>query len=200
MSPMILKRINQAEPTSVEYRLKWIRTAREMIEDNLIFGVGLNSYVFMQLPYGELRTPIEMTQFYGETWPVVHNAWLIVWSEQGTVGIVIWITFHILVIATALRNLRIRDPVLHAIGVGLLAGFIAIMVDGLASFFVRQEGTARMFWIATAMIMTLEYWRRANDEERTALAAPSPQVTALPTLGNGLPDVRWLPSRPSLLG
>ena len=156
--------------------------------------------MFAQLPYGEFKTPGEITSFYGDTWPVVHNNWMIVWSEQGTVGMLVWIAFHIAVIAAALRNLRIRDPALHAMSVGLLAGFVALMVDGLASFFVRQEAPARMFWIATALILALDQWRRTNEDERPALAAPSsPRSDALPALESGAPEGRWLPARSSPL-
>jgi O-antigen ligase len=197
-SPLILKRLYEADPTSVQYRLEWIQTAKAMILDNPVFGVGLNTYVYMQVPYGKNKTPGELTEFYGDVWPVVHNAWLIVWSEQGTIGFIIWIAFHISVIAVAIRNLRIRDPMMHALGVGLFAGFVAIMIDGLASFFVREEATSRMFWIATAMILAIGYWRRLNEDVRALTAAPvaggprQSQVTALP-------DGRWLPARESLL-
>jgi O-antigen ligase len=198
MSPLIIARIQRADPTSVEYRLKWITTAREMVADNPFFGVGLNSYVFRQLPYGENRTPEAMTRAYGEMWPVVHNNWLIVWSEQGTAGMILWVGLHIVVIVVGLRNLRIRDPALHAIGVGLLAGFVAIAVDGMASFFVRQEAPARMFWIATALILALDHWRRVNEFERAPVAAaPPPGRDALPGLEGAPRQVRWLPARPS---
>ena len=199
MSPIIIKRISDADPTSVEYRLKWIRIARDMVEDHPLFGVGLNAYVFTQLPYGQFKTPEDMTNFYGANWPVVHNNWLIVWSEQGTVGMILWIAFHIAVILAAARNLRIRDPVLHAIGVGLLAGFVAIMVDGMASFFVRQEAPARMFWIATALILALDRWRRSSEEERPAPVPEMPRHARLPALESARPTGRWLPARTSLL-
>ncbi|HET6265720.1 MAG TPA: O-antigen ligase family protein [Usitatibacter sp.] len=200
LSPMIIKRLSQADPSSVKYRLEWIRTAWAMIGDNPVFGVGLNTYVYSQIPYGEFKTPGEMTEFYGEIWPAVHNNWLLVWSEQGSLGFLLWVAFHLAVIAAAVRNLRIRDPVMHALGVGLIGGFAAIMVDGIASFFVRQEATARMFWIVTALILALDYWRRLNEEEDVsqqpaALASPerlkAPQET--------IPAGRWLPVRSSFL-
>ena len=44
MSPMIIKRISAADPTSVEYRLKWIKTARNMVEDNLVFEAHIHCF------------------------------------------------------------------------------------------------------------------------------------------------------------
>ncbi len=88
---------------------------------------------------------------------------------------------------------------MHALSVGLLGGFAAIMADGMASFFVRQEATARMFWIVTGLILAIDYWRRLNEEEvpqvATNLAAPD----RLNAPGKVAAEGRWLPARSSLL-
>lgn len=199
LSPMILKRLFDADPNAVEFRLKWVRTAWAMIVDNPVMGVGLNAYVFEQMPYGEFKTREDMHKQYGELWPAVHNSWLLAWSEQGTVGMVLYVAFHLCVIGVALRNLRIRDPVLHALSVGLLGGFVAVMVDGFASFYVRHEPTARTFWIAAALILAISYWRRANEEGNSqpaeALVEPDPAQSAAEAPIEG----RWLPYRGSAL-
>jgi len=198
-SPLIIKRLQGADPNSVKFRIQWMEAARAMIYDNPVFGAGLNSYVYAQVPYGNFKTPGEMTNFYGEIWPVVHNSWMIVWSEQGTIGFLLWIAFHFAVIAVGIRNLRIKDPLMHALSAGLVAGFIAIMIDGLASFYVRQEAPARTFWIATALILAIGHWRRTNEQ---AAAAPF-EAPAMPEPRNPgsrpASEGRWLPSRQSLL-
>jgi hypothetical protein len=97
------------------------------------------------------------------------------------------------------RNLRIRDPMMHAVSVGLLAGFVAIMIDGMASFFVRVEGPARMFWIALGLILAIGYWRRANERSIPAAVQSFPAARA----SRAIPEAtggRWLPSpRQSIL-
>jgi len=199
LSPQIIQRLYETDPSAVENRIKWLRTARAMILDNPVFGTGLNTYVFAQLPYGEERTPLQMHDRYGEYWPAVHNTWVLTWAEQGTIGFLLFVGLHFSVIAVAVRNLRIRDPILHALSVGLLAGFIAIMVDGFASFFVRQEPTARMFWIALGLILAIGYWRRTNENRdpvpAESFAAPKPLQADRSTVTNG----RWLPARESVL-
>jgi hypothetical protein len=102
------------------------------------------------------------------------------------------------VIGVAFRNLRIRDPVLHALSVGLLGGFVAIMVDGFASFYVRHEPTGRTFWIAAGLILAIAYWRRTNEENAQpaeALIEPDPAQAAAEAAVEG----RWLPYRGSAL-
>jgi putative inorganic carbon (HCO3(-)) transporter len=199
-SPQIMERVFGADPNSVKGRLEWLETAKAMVIANPVFGVGLNCYVYMQLPYGKHKTPQEMTQQYGDIWPAVHNSWMLAWSEQGTVGFAFWVMFHILVLREAIRSLRIRDPMMHALNAGLLAGFIAIMFDGLTSFYVRTEGPGRTFWILVGLILAIGYWRRANEESDpplpASLALPDP---AAPPDGADSTRGRWLPARPSAL-
>ena len=199
LSPLIVKRLFDADPNAVEFRIKWAHTAWAMIVDNPILGVGLNSYVYEQMPYGEDKTREEMIIRYGELLPAVHNSWLLTWSEQGTIGMALFVAMHLGVIAVALRNLRIRDPMLHALSVGLLGGFVAVMVDGFASFYVRNEGTGRTFWIALALILAIGYWRRANEERNPqraeSFADPDPPQAEVGAATEG----RWLPYRGSLL-
>jgi O-antigen ligase len=141
-----------------------------------------------------------MSERYGDVnvWPAVHNSWILAWTEQGTIGFLLWVLFHFSVIAEGVRNLRIRDPMMHALSVGLLAGFVAIMIDGLASFFVRTEAPARMFWIATGLILAIGYWRREGEPAALAVAGlpgvPEPRRGG-PPAGGG----RWLPGRESAL-
>lgn len=208
LSPHIIKRLLETDPSAVEMRLEWLQTARNMIIDNPVFGVGLNTYVFRQLPYGKDKTPEDMSDRYGdiEVWPAVHNSWMLTWTEQGTVGFLLWIAFHFAVLAEAWKNLRIRDPMMHALNVGLMAGFVGVMIDGLASFFVRTEAPARMFWIATAVILAIGYWKRENEPaDAPGARMPTDPVTPAPALAPAPADDaeakggRWLPNRSRFL-
>jgi putative inorganic carbon (HCO3(-)) transporter len=197
-SPQIMERVFGADPNSVKGRLEWLETAKAMVMDNPVFGVGLNCYVYMQLPYGKHKTPQEMTQQYGDIWPAVHNSWMLAWAEQGTVGFAFWVIFHILVLREAVKSLKIRDPMMHALNAGLLAGFIAIMFDGLTSFYIRTEGPGRTFWILIGLILAIGYWRRANEEADPALPASLAVPDPLPPEDSSTRG-RWLPARPSVL-
>ena len=198
LSPHIIQRLTETDPSAVEFRVRWLETAKAMIIDHPVLGMGLNTYVFEQLPYGRDKTPEQMTDRYGKYWPAVHNSWVLTWVEQGTIGFILLVGIHITVIRVAIRNLRIRDPMMHALGVGLFAGFVAIMLDGLASFFIRVEGPARMFWIDLALILAVGFWRRANEEIIPVRAEPlAPGRPAGAIMASGRP--RWLPSRQSIL-
>lgn len=192
LSPKIVQRLYQSDPGAVNVRLEWLEVAKNMVVDKPLFGVGLNAYVFEQLPYGKDKSPEAMNARYGKQWPAVHSTWALVWAEQGTIGFLLFVAMHLAIIRVGVKNLKIRDPVLHAIGAGLLCGFGAIMIDGLASFFLRFDQHSRVFWIVTALILALGYWRRTNEEYRPVRAdlVPSPSPTEFSPA-----DSRWLPVR-----
>jgi O-antigen ligase len=197
MSPIIAQRIYSSDPTAVEYRLEWIQTAFAMIRDNPVFGVGLNAYTYNQMHYGRDRSPEALTDRYGPLWPAVHNSWLLTWTEQGTLGFLLWVAVHLSVLRVGWGNLRIRDPHIHAMAAGLLAGYIAIMIDGLASFFVRTEAPGRLYWMAAALILAAGCWRlrEAQPQASDAPAAAHATEATAAFLESPAPRGRWLPTR-----
>jgi putative inorganic carbon (hco3(-)) transporter len=195
MSPMIVQRIYESDPNALDVRLEWFEIARKMVVDKPVLGVGLNNYVFRQLGYGKESGPDEMNARYGNFWPVVHSTWAVTWAEQGTLGFMLFVAMHVAIIAVGVANLRIRDPLLHAIGAGLLAGILALMVDGVGSFFIRMDQQARVFWIVVGLLLAVGYWRIANEESRATDGAPSPARGRAP---RSQPS-GWLPVLPNPL-
>ena len=162
-SPLILERIQYSDPESWRSRMEFVDISQEIVLDHPLFGVGLNSYVFAQAPYTRQQTFAGLKEFYGENVPVVHSTWMLTWAEQGTVGMVMFMLIHLAVLYVGFNNLKLKDGFLHAMNVGLLSGFGAIMLDGLVSFFVRMEVGGRMFWFVIALILAIGYWRRTHE-------------------------------------
>ncbi len=195
LSPLILKRLQGSDPNALEVRYEWLRTARAIVLDKPLLGLGLNKYVFLQLPYGKDKTADEMTGRYGKYWPVVHSTWAVTWAEQGSIGMLLFVGLHLAVIRVGMGNLKLRDPFLHALGVGLLSGFLAIMIDGVGSFYLRNDPHARVFWIVTALILALSQWRRVHE------AGSALHVAALTRAGPAQRNAaRWLPAGPAAPG
>ncbi|MBK8959388.1 MAG: O-antigen ligase family protein [Proteobacteria bacterium] len=174
-SNQIIARLNRSDPDAVGARFDFMVTAWKMISTSPWFGFGLNTYTLEQPPYTRFGSVAGMLHAYGDVgnWPAVHNTWLLVWVEQGTVGLMVWVALHLVIIAVGVRNLRIRDPMLNALNIGLLCGFVAIMLDGMVSFFDRVH-QAVVIWNFAALIIALEYWRRANEERVVTAPAPLP--------------------------
>jgi putative inorganic carbon (HCO3(-)) transporter len=194
-TPMIIQRLTSSDPGAVNIRLEWLDIAKAMVIDHPVLGVGLNNYVYVQLPYGAEKTPDEMIARYGELWPVVHNTWAVTWAEQGTIGFLLFLIMHFSILGVGLRNLRIRDPIVHAISVGLLAGFLAIMVDGLASFYLRMDQHARVFWIVTGLLIAAGYFRQTEKNTRQSLQNDSEANTQ----SGDIEIPGWLPKSQGLV-
>lgn len=170
-APAIVRRFTRSDPGAVDFRWEWMSVAWGMVKDHPLLGVGLNSFVF-HLPgrtqYGGTEG---LTRTFGANWPVVHDIYLLVWAEQGTIGFALFLAVLASVARTGWRNARrCADPTLHALSVGALAGLCANMVDGLGSFFLRQMPGARMFWIAAAILVAARYWQERNGPRRERAA------------------------------
>lgn len=193
-SNQIISRLNRSDPDALGARYDFMLTAWKMITAKPWFGFGLNNYTLEQPPYTRFGSVEGMMHTYGDlgNWPAVHNTWLLVWAEQGTIGFLVWLLLHAMIIATGVRNLKLRDPMLNALNVGLLCGFVAIMFDGLVSFFDRVQQSI-VIWNFAALIIALEYWRRANEEGAPRpLTPPGVVAEAQPTWARAARVRGWL--------
>ncbi|MBA4089098.1 MAG: hypothetical protein C0494_00720 [Sphingobium sp.] len=168
-APAILRRFTQSDPGAVDFRWEWMGVAWDMVRDHPLLGVGVNSFV-QHLPgrtaYGGTEA---LTRTFGANWPVVHDIYLLIWTEQGTIGFACFLLLLIGLLRTGWRNaIRCADPWLHALNVGALAGLCANLLDGFGSFFLRQMPGARLFWIIAAIIVAIDVWQRRNSAERPA--------------------------------
>lgn len=183
-SPKIIERIQYSDPEAWRSRVEFAQTAKNVILAHPVFGVGLNSYAFAQPPYSRHGTFEAMKDFYNGNAPVVHSTWLLTWAELGSVGMAMFVLIHLCVLYVGFRNLKLKDGLLHAMNVGLLSGFSALMLDGLVSFFARMEVGGRMFWVAIALILAIGYWRRTHEIPAT-VPAPAAEPTPDRTPGRG---------------
>lgn len=185
-SGAIEKRLTQSDPGAVKFRYEFMEISWDMIPEHPILGFGLNTYVF-DLPgrtkYGGASG---ITQQFGKIWPVVHNIWLLTWVEQGTVGFLFFVGFNLCIIWLGLGNARhFIDDVPFMINLGAVTGCIAIMVDGMSSFFIRDPACGRVFFIAVGLIVAVRYWNMAQlrlvaDQRAARMAAAAPRPAAAP--------------------
>lgn len=166
-APAIVRRFTQSDPGAVDFRWDWMGVAWAMVRDHPLMGVGLNSFV-LHLPGRTIHGgPEGLTRSFGANWPVVHDIYLLIWAEQGTIGFACFLFLLFGLLRTAWRNARhCADPLLFALNAGALAGLCANLLDGFGSFFLRQMPGARLFWIFAAIIVAIQVWQRRNG--RTA--------------------------------
>ena len=171
----IVKRFTQSDPGALSFRYEWNQVAWKMIKEKPIMGFGLNSFVFNMPKYTRYAGPQKMTERFGRNWPVVHNIYLLTWAEQGTIGFLWFLALNIYLLWLAFKNAKnVRDLTLYTMNIGLMSGLIALMVDGLGSFFVRNPSCGRVFWIVAALIVAIYY----REQENRAAEAPAQRCAA----------------------
>ncbi len=160
----IIKRVTESHPGAVDFRHEWNEIAWKMVAEKPVLGFGLNTFVYQMIPYSKYKTLDNMSDKLGDVLPVVHNIYLLTWSEQGTLGMLFFIGLHLHVFRLGMRNANFfEERMLFMMNLGCLSGFVAIMADGLVSFFIRYPPCARVYWIVVALITAINYWYRENQ-------------------------------------
>jgi putative inorganic carbon (hco3(-)) transporter len=183
-SGAIVKRFTQSDPGAVNFRYEWVGVAWNMVREKPLLGFGLNSFVFHMPQYTSYGSPKKISERFGEDWPVVHNIYMLIWAEQGTLGLLLFLGFNLHVLRLGWRNLqRFENDVLFVINIGCVSGFLALILDGLGSFFIRNPACGRMYWIVVALIVAIHYWTKANVSK--AGVRPQPPAGPPPRLLEG---------------
>lgn len=176
LSGPIMKRIYRSDEGAVDFRWEWMDVAIDMAKDKPVLGFGLNSFVWFMPPYTRFLTYQAVIEYYGGEMnlPVVHNIYLLVLVEQGIVGLFLYMGFYIHLMLIAIRGLKTyRQSFLAMVNLGCLAALIALALDGLASFFIRNDNCGRVFFIVAALIVAIQWWHRDNRIPALPASQPS---------------------------
>ena len=106
--------------------------------------------------------------------------YLIVAAEIGVPGFLFFIWFLFSVFRAGLRTIKIKNSFVANIGLGLLTGFLAILVAFLASPDYREHQILMIFWIVAGFIVTLSKVK-VGSKPKTVTVKSSVQVNP----GNG---------------
>jgi len=166
-SGMILRRLTESDPGAFNFRLEWIEVAWKMVKEKPIFGFGLNSWIYQFTDYSRYSV-LDLYDLFRDVFPVVHNVYMIVWSEQGTVGLLLFLALHANILWIAIKNLRYRglSDRVSLLSIAAGCGVLAIMVDGMSSFFVKVQAFGRVFWIVVGLLVATHYWNLTNQALR----------------------------------
>jgi len=159
----ILKRLFESDPNAVSFRWEWMQLSWEMILEKPLFGFGLNTYVYRMIPYTEEGTLAGLIERFGSALPVVHNVYLLVWTEQGTVGLLLFLGLNAYLLILSWRSAKcFQDENLYMINLGCFCAVLALASDGMASFFIRNPAPGRVFFMVAGLIVAIYYWNQEN--------------------------------------
>jgi len=152
-------------------RLPLMRIAARIIADHPLIGVGANNYVVASRPY------TSTSEFRGVWNYAVHNKYLLVWAETGTIGLLAFALFLGEVLVCGWRAWCASDEVLALTALGLSAGIVGhslhMMVDVL-----HGRPSVQMLWLVAGLLMGLNHIVKSKRrvEPRSAVRTPGPIV------------------------
>ncbi len=174
LSGPIAKRIFESGGGAVDFRWEWMAVSWEMIKTEPIFGFGLNTFVFRMPEFTDYGSAGGVMENFAASLPVVHNIYLLVWVEQGTIGLIFYLALNAYLMVLGWRNTKYNNnDLLHMINLGCMAAIMAHAVDGMASFFLRNPGPGRIYFIVAALIVAIYYWNRENAHLYTQSRSPT---------------------------
>jgi len=141
--PLILAKTGVVGQTSVLERASLIQGAMKSISSYPLFGLGLNNSIIKQWLF--LPTISELYVFQP-----VHNIFLLIWSELGLVGFLIFVTF----LSIALIKSQKQTMVTIAI--------VSLMVLG---FFDHYLFTLQQGQLLFTLLVSLGMYKRYNEKQ-----------------------------------
>jgi putative inorganic carbon (HCO3(-)) transporter len=146
-SDFIRERFKGDWSESWKLRVELNEAAIAMAQDHVIGGVGSNNFTaeFPQYDPSMANIMLEIDNMY----TVVHNVYLLVWAEVGTIGLAAYAFFFIATFVRGARSLRSMNSRDRALTLGILAGVFGAMMFDLTEISLTMEICmySLAFWI-----------------------------------------------------
>ena len=143
----IAARLARDDEGSAESRLPLVALATDIAIDHPLLGVGPNNFVPIMHSYATV-------EFTGAWLRAVHNKYMLVWSETGTVGLLLFLLSLAYTLRLAFPIAAARHPILSPLGVALAGGLLGHMVHMLVDIFNGRPSTT-FLWLVTGMIVAI---------------------------------------------
>ncbi|MEE8074178.1 MAG: O-antigen ligase family protein [Candidatus Binatia bacterium] len=217
--PHMVNRWTDAPVESLNSRLKMNEGAYVMMEQTPWLGVGVNNSAAwlqqkekddgrdsfsritgrsrlnlllgeLQLSKEELEQDIEALT-YVEHGVMIHNIYLVTAAETGLLGLGAFLLIALRLGWIAVRTVLVSHQGLGGVlALGILGGFVATYVQGLAEWEIRQTPLFYLFWTLMGLLVAINRMpaRQGEQKERRTFQLSSP-ISALPLATRGGPSV-----------
>lgn len=149
---------------AVGLRVFYTDTALFMMRDNPFLGVGMGNFVWRMGDY--FKHEALNLEKYGWVFQPVHNIYLLIASEIGLIGLILFAGF----LFSLIRNiyLKIKNNVLVPIFLSLI--FCFLFIAFFDHFFWTLQQGRLMFWIILAIISGLSLTSPHSSTDRTQVS------------------------------
>lgn len=149
--PIVVQKVDVSELTDLKNiyaRFNLLRTSFMMVMDHPLLGVGLNTYTKLMMEY----IPSIVLKF--EWNYMVHNKYMLVWSETGTLGFIAYLTFLATIYKLLLSSIRNLNGDLIWVAVSIFCSLVAM---NLHMLFETYSGGSIVFffWLLCGLAIAL---------------------------------------------
>ncbi|MBB6216365.1 O-antigen ligase [Anaerosolibacter carboniphilus] len=140
----LITRINSitAGDSSIQGRMSFYKDALKIIKDRLLFGAGGGAWATLYFMY----------QSYMYWTTQAHNYFLQLWIEIGTVGLLIYLTFIIMMLFNVFKTLRKSDSdEIKITEVSISIGWVAILAHSVMDFDLSLGAMSILLWTLYAL-------------------------------------------------
>ncbi len=144
----ILDRLFGEEGATAEGRFIMMELAQRIIVDNPLLGVGANNFAAVMDDY------IVNPDFTGAWLHTVHNKYLLVWAENGIVGLIAFAGFLLSAVFCGWQSWRSNDRLLGLLGLAFAVGILGQMLHmNLALFHGRLQ--VQLLWLVCGLLASI---------------------------------------------
>jgi putative inorganic carbon (hco3(-)) transporter len=129
-------------------RVPLMNLAFRMINENPVLGVGANNFAFVMNDY--ITPEIRNAWIY-----TVHNQYLLIWAESGTVGLSAFLWFLAATLQAGWHSSRARDRLIGPLAFGLAGAVLVVALHMFVDFFNDRPLLQLLVFVA-AVITALE--------------------------------------------
>lgn len=161
----ISRRLFEDDRNSAYSRIPLMRLAFRIIEDNPVLGVGSNNFSTVMDRYliPELRSGFVFA---------VHNKYLLVWAETGTLGLLAYLAFLLGTLRRGWQCWKFQDRLLATLGFALAAGLAGHMLHMTVEVF-NGRPLAQLVWLTAGLLTAMHRMGAAPSA-----AEPEPALSA----------------------
>jgi putative inorganic carbon (HCO3(-)) transporter len=143
-------------------RIPLIQLSLNMVQEHPLIGVGLNNYGLVINDY----TTAELS---GQWLFTVHNKYLAVWAETGTLGLLFFIWLLAAVFHNAIQLLRFNNPPFLALSVGVFAALVSYTIHMIGEIYDATQ-IMYLFWVLIGLITgSLAFLRSEENKVKSSV-------------------------------
>jgi hypothetical protein len=155
----------QTRPSETAFHADHVRHGLAIALEHPWFGVGLSNSSFVR------SFVVGRDLFYGGHLLPIHSQHLIILSETGVIGYVLYVGFFVLVALEALRRSRSNQLIVRTFSIGIVGAFSAVFVH-VTTDWLGFEAAHVMMWLYAGLIVSMR-------REPALEAGPRPTTDAL---------------------